>query len=367
MDNSQEGKEQYLDEKETATATNKCPNCGANMSYDIESTDLKCEHCGTTIDFDESSNVQRRKMTDEITKTHDTWKEGAVFKCDNCGAKSVLDKKDLAKACPYCGSGHIVDSKELPGIKPDSVIPFQITLDSARQRFFKWIKGKMFAPRRLKQIDNKDEHINSMYSSSWSFSANTSSGYQGTLGRRVTTTRYVNGRHTTTTTIKYFRVSGNIVQDYRDYFVQSCDRIPVKMFEKIKPFNLTLLKVYRQEYLSGIIAEHYTRNIEICFNDFAAYVKRDLRHRIIRKHNADTVQSLVVNTQYNDKKFNYVLLPVYIANFKYNSKLYNFYVNGASGKVVGKYPISKWKVFFTSLFIGIAVGAAVACYFIFGQ
>ena len=362
-----QGQEQYLDERESETAMNKCPNCGANMSYDIESTDLKCGHCGTTIDFDENSHVERRKMTDEITKSHDTWKEGAVFKCDNCGAKSVLDKKDIAKSCAYCGSSHIVNSEELPGIKPDSVIPFQITLDSARQRFMKWIKSKFFAPRHLKQIDNKNENINSMYSSSWSFSANTQSGYNGTLGKHVTTTRYVNGRHVSSTTVRYFRVSGSIAQDYRDFFVQSCDRIPAKMFDKIKPFNLTLLKVYRQEYLSGIIAEHYTRSIDICFNDFAAFVKKDLRHRIIRKHGADTVQSLTINTQYNDKKFNYVLLPVYIANYSYKQKLYNFYINGASGKVVGKYPLSKWKVLFTVLGLGILAGAAVVGLIMFGK
>ena len=93
--------EQYLDERETDTQINKCPNCGSMMSYDIESTDLKCQHCGTTIDFDESGAVERRQMTDDIMKSHEDWKEGAVFRCSNCGATSVLGKKDIAKTCAY--------------------------------------------------------------------------------------------------------------------------------------------------------------------------------------------------------------------------------------------------------------------------
>ena len=206
-----------------------------------------------------------------------------------------------------------------------------------------------------------------MYSSSWSFSANTYSNYKGTLGRRVTSTRYVNGRHVTTTTTNYFRVNGTVAQDYRDYFVQSCDKIPAKMFEQLKPFNLSSIKVYRQEYLSGIIAEHYSRSIEICFTDFTNYVKRDLRNKIVRKHNADTVQTLTINTQYSDKRFNYVLLPVYIANYSYNSKVYNFYVNGASGKIAGKYPVSKLKVFLTVLGVGALIGAAVFGFMFLGK
>lgn len=351
--------EKDFDDREQKTIINKCKSCGSSLNYDIESGNLKCEHCGSMEDFDDDKNIERRKMTDEILKTHEEWKDGSVFRCENCGAKGILDKKSIAKSCCYCGSSHIIAIEDLSGIKPDSVIPFQITLDNARQRFIKWIKGKLFAPRKIKEIDNRNENFNALYSSSWSFSANTQSTYNGTLGRFVTTTRTVNGKTQSHTTTQYFRVSGTIAQEYKDFFVQSCDRIPEKIFNKIKPFNISLLKVYRQEYLSGIIAEHYTRNIEICFNDFSAFIKRDIRYKIIRKHNADTVQYLHINTNYNDKKFNYVLLPVYIANYTYNNKIYNFYINGASGTVVGKYPVSKLKVFLTILGIGLVVGATI--------
>ena len=361
--------EEFIDEREVKTAANKCPNCGAELKYDIETGNLKCGHCGHTVEVDDGGAVQRRALTDEITKNHEQWKDGAVFRCENCGAKGVLDKTSLSKNCAFCGSSHIVSTQELAGIKPDSVIPFQVTKESAREKFFKWIKSKFFAPGKLKRMD-KDEQFNAIYSSSWSFSANTNTRYSGTLGRRETRTRTVtvNGRPQTQTqtTIRYFRVSGDIQQNYRDFFVQSGDQIKAKTFDKLKPFNLSFLKVYRQEYLAGIIAEHYTRNIDICFNDFANFIRRDLRSRIMRKHNADVVQSLNLNTTYSDKAFNYVLLPVYIANYSWRAKLYNFFVNGTNGKVVGKYPKSGWKIFFTVLGIGIVIGAAAAAIAIFG-
>jgi predicted RNA-binding Zn-ribbon protein involved in translation (DUF1610 family) len=136
--------EDFLQEHEVNTAMNKCKGCGGEMKYDIESTDLKCERCGTTMDFDEGGAVLRRAMTQEIVNSHEQWKEGAVSRCDNCGAKAVVDRKSLSKCCAFCGSSKIVSIEELPGVKPDSVIPFQITKDTARQRFIKWLKSRFF-------------------------------------------------------------------------------------------------------------------------------------------------------------------------------------------------------------------------------
>jgi DNA-directed RNA polymerase subunit RPC12/RpoP len=348
-------------ERELNTTTNQCPNCGGELQFDPESGELKCERCGTIKDIEDDPNVVRRALTDDVLTSRDNWKEGAVFRCENCGAKSVLDRKALANNCPFCGSSHIVGLDDLAGIKPDSVIPFQITKNTAWEKFRKWIGGKLFAPRSVKQQDTSGQ-FNPLYSSSWNFGAQTYNTYNGTLGRTLTTTRHINGRTQTSTTVRWFRVSGAIDQTYADFSVQSGDRIPAPMFGKIKPFNLAMLKVYKQEYLSGIIAEHYTRSLDVCFKDFEAFVRRDLQHRIMSKHGADRVSSLAININYNDRRFNYILLPIYIASFSYKDKLYNIYVNGATGKVAGKYPKSPIKIFFAVL-LGLAlIGGAIATY-----
>lgn len=340
--------EVLLTEKESQTITNKCPSCGAGLKYDVTSGELKCSHCDTIVDIVDDDKVKRRELTSDIMKTHSEWNEAKVSRCENCGAKEIINKKDIARSCTFCGSAQVVELSELAGIKPDSVIPFQVTKESAIQRFKKWIKGRFYAPGALKKQDiNKS--LNALYSSCWSFSAATENTYNGTLGRTETRTRHVNGRTETYTTVKWFKVAGTISQEYKDHLVQSGEKISTKWFEKIKPFNLSFLKVYRQEYLSGIVTEHYSRSIETCFGDFTKYIKLDLQRKIMRKHGADQISSLNINTNYIDKRFNYILLPLYVANYTYKNKLYNFYVNGATGKVVGKYPKSVGKILFTIL------------------
>ncbi len=57
-------------------------------------------------------------------------------------------------------------------------------------------------------------------------------------------------------------------------------------------------------------------------------------------------------------KSDYVLLPVWMISYDYNQSDYTFAMNGQTGKVVGKPPISTGKV--TAWFSGIAAGTLFA-------
>jgi len=346
--------EEPIVEQNVTIEQTKCPACGANMAFDIETGGLKCGHCHTKTDFNDNEKVQRRAITTDVLNQHQPWKEGKIFNCANCGAKEVLTAKEIARSCAFCGSSQISASNELPGIQPDSVIPFTITEESGRERFRKWIRSRWFAPRKFKREDVR-EHMQAMYTPCWSFTAMTENSYQGTLGRTVTIS---NGKQTRTT-IRWFRVAGRVNQPYTDHFIQSGERITTKNFNRLKPYNLQTVRVYRQEFLSGIIAEHYSRTLEACFGDFSTFVKQDIRRLIIRRYRADHVSVLNIQTNFHDRKFNYVLLPLYISNYTYKQKLYNFYLNGATGKIVGKYPKSAGKIF-GAIFATVAIAAAVA-------
>ena len=66
-----------------------------------------------------------------------------------------------------------------------------------------------------------------------------------------------------------------------------------------------------------------------------------------RQYNADHVRNLSLNTNFSDITYKYLLLPIWISTFKYNDKVYQFMVNGQTGKVSGKTPISIPKVILT--------------------
>tara|TARA_R110000751_G_scaffold39719_6_gene94259 strand:- start:58782 stop:59123 length:342 start_codon:yes stop_codon:yes gene_type:complete len=85
-----------------------------------------------------------------------------------------------------------------------------------------------------------------------------------------------------------------------------------------------------------------------------AWARRDI--------GGDTQPVHRLEMQLSDETFKHILLPVYISSYKFNSKRYNFYVNGQTGKIHGTRPYSFWKIFLAIL-AGLMVIAAIV-YFV---
>ena len=68
----------------------------------------------------------------------------------------------------------------------------------------------------------------------------------------------------------------------------------------------------------------------------------------------DVIDYLNVSTLHNEVKYKYVLLPVYQLDYKYKKKTYTVVINGNSGAVTGKSPVSPIRVAI-AVILGIAL------------
>ena len=319
--------------------------CGAGLEFDIKSGEMICTHCGHLVDIpDEDDRVARNKLTLEVLKSKPKWDDGRVFQCDNCGAKGVLQNV-MNPRCPFCNSTQIICTNEMTGTQPDAVLPFKIEKQTAADIFTKWARGRFMTPRIFKTADLRSQ-MQQLYCPSWAFTATVMCNYRARLGKVY---HDKDGTH-----VRWFNVSGTMNGQYNDHLIQASDQISNINFQKLIPFDVARnVKTYRTEYLTGITAQHYTRDLETCFADFSQMIRADMRKKIISHHNADRVGDISIDINYVDKNFNYVLLPLYVASYQYERKTYNFFINGISGKIVGKYPISWWKCFLIGLGVGL--------------
>ncbi len=67
---------------------------------------------------------------------------------------------------------------------------------------------------------------------------------------------------------------------------------------------------------------------------------------------------------YEDETFKHILLPVWMAAYKYAGKSYRFLVNGQTGEVQGERPWSVWKITFAVIGGLIVAGAAAYVYYL---
>ncbi|MDR3021869.1 MAG: hypothetical protein LBU60_04260 [Clostridiales bacterium] len=368
MMSNQEKVEENNQMEETQVDVAQCPGCGANIAFDPDSQMLKCEYCGTTVDFEKTQSTEKQSIQ-KLADNRDNWKsETNMYSCAGCGAVEILHKSEIAKECPYCRSTNIVAVSGLSGVKPDAVLPFGLDKQSASDVAQKWVVKKFFAPKVFKK-SFESKNLRGVYNPAFVFDSDTFSKYHGQLGKHYTTVRKVNGRTETVTHTRWFNVSGTHYEKYQDVTIQACEKISVNSMSKIAPFDVTQASIYTDNFLQGFQANHYQKDGLKCWDDAKVLINRQTDKRIMQslrsKYHFDVVGRFKIDTHCYNINYEYTLLPVYVGHCNYGKKDYNYFINGYTGKIFGKTPVSKGKV---SLLFGLGAvllaAAALAIFFI---
>lgn len=330
--------------------TYQCPNCGGNMVLQPETQSLYCEYCDNHINLSgEHSDIEND--LEQGLKQDEKWDDEAiVFHCQNCGANNVKQKTDLTSVCPFCGSKSVIKTDELPGIRPQRVIPFKISKEYAFDAFKKKAKKSFYAPKDFKKNFNID-NFNGTYLPVWTFDTNVFTSYVGRLGKYYTVTVGSGKNRHTERRIRWFKIKGTKQFAFDDLFVLAGKKLSNKQINPILPYDTNNSFVYKQEYLSGFSAEHYNLDLKEGWEQ-AKYNTLDyMKKQIVNSYDHDVVDYINIKPVYSNIKYKYVLVPTWIANYKYHNKNYYFIVNGENGKVSSKTPISALKVCVTVLII----------------
>ncbi len=337
------------------TSVIQCPGCGANMIYNPEEKCLFCEFCETKREIDAS--VSEELSFQLLLADNNSWNnETHVFMCENCGAKEVFSKNEFAKTCSFCGAGHVVETQELAGLKPNAVVPFELTAQQACESVKKWAKRKFFAPSAFKK-KVKPQDVKGVYNPAFSFDTQTHSRYSGVLGKYYYVTRKVNGKTVSERRVRLFSINGNLDHFFDDVLIQASTKVTQKDLDKMQPFDTNASKEYNEAYLSGFSANCYERDGITCWAQAKQQINETIKRMILSRYTYDFVQSFNHFTDCTNITYKYLLLPVYVGHCSFRQKLYNFFVNGRNGKVSGKTPVSPLKVAIVTLLgIGLAIG-----------
>ncbi len=344
-----DGSDNYGSEKTKTETDKKCPSCGGIMDFDPNTGGLLCPYCGYVHQIDVSeektkSAVELDFKTAEQTGNCDWGAEKKTVTCKSCGAVSIYDELVISNECPYCGSNQVMEEKGTDSLAPGGVCVFKLDAEKAGAKFKSWIKGKLFCPSAAKKKASP-KSFKGVYVPAWTFDTQTVSHYRAEYGierhRR-------DSKGNTYVKTDWYSTSGTHREFINDHTVIATDRYDGKMFSMIKPFATEENLVYKPEYIAGFVAERYTVGLGDSWDksreEICKLLESSIEAEIRSRHHADDVRSLRFNPEFSDIKYKYLLLPVWISSFTYKNKIYNFMVNGQTGKVGGKTPVSPWRV-----------------------
>lgn len=335
-----------------------CPECGSEMRFDPESNKLKCPYCGHEQDFDGEgeTGLANTELDFKAALANDLpeedMEETRVTDCSNCGAQVEFEGDTYSKECPFCASPIVLEPRTSKQIKPKGVMPFVLSEDKARDEMTKWLGKLWFAPNNLREYARKGRKMQGIYVPYWTYDAQSESDYAGQRGtyyyvtESYTTTE--NGKTVTKTRqvrkTRWHRVSGHISKWFDDVLVLASKALPKRFTDKLAPWDLSALVNYNPNYIAGYSAEAYTVELAEGFTEAEAIMEREIRALVHRDIGGDEQRINALNTILSSLTFKHVLLPVWLAAYKYQGKTYRFVVNGQTGKVKGERPWSKVKI-----------------------
>ena len=225
-----------------------------------------------------------------------------------------------------------------------------------------WLGRLWFAPNGLQEYARKGRKMTGIYVPYWTFDAHTESDYRGERGTVYYETRQVmrDGKMTTQQVpkVRWTPKSGHVSRFFDDVLVLASRSLPKRFTDALEPWDLSAMEPYRPEFLAGFRAEGYQVDLDEGFHEARGHMDRVIRRDVKFDIGGDQQRIHALETQISAVTFKHVLLPVWLAAYKYRGKSYRFVVNGRTGRVQGERPWSAWKIAI-AVVLGLIVAAAV--------
>ena len=346
----------------------KCPSCGGYLEFDAQLQKFKCLYCGQSLSQEEleKESARREEEADE-RQAQEPCETGAGegsasgegsagqpmrgYNCQMCGAQIITGATTAATRCYYCHSPVVLHDRLDDDFRPDGVVPFVLDKETAQARFMDYIRRKKFVDRRFFD-EGQLEMFSGVYYPYWYFDVEGEADFEGQGTRRsvATTSNYI------ITTTRYFAVSRRAKLAFRDVARKALTDLDAKLSDGIHPYDPAGVKPYASGYLSGFLAEMRDTDADAVKGGVLQELQGYADSLIRRNHTFHGLQGSTTFRSGEVKK-RYILLPVWVLTWKggKDGAPYYYLMNGQSGKVCGKLPVSKGKLWAWALGLGVAV------------
>lgn len=325
----------------STTTSFLCPNCNAGLIFDPDKQKLVCEFCLSEFTEEEISKTDAQERAQKAKEDEEEFcSHMNTYVCENCGAEVIADETTAADFCYYCHNPIVLTGKLSGQMKPDKIVPFKYGKKEAEEAFLKYAKKKWFVPRDFFSADQA-EKISGIYFPFWVTDADTDSSSDGTAKR----IRVWRSGDTEYKEISNFRIHRKGFIHFEDIVTYALSEGDKEMLEGILPFPSESLIDFSMPYLQGYTAKK--RNIER--DSLSGEVREKMcryAHQLLSAtvHGYSSVDMGAAHVNILCSHWEYALMPIWVLTYKKKNKTYIYAMNGHTGKVYGKLPISYAKL-----------------------
>jgi len=290
----------------------------------------------------------------------------ATFSCGHCGA-SLAFEGVRTQTCPYCASPNFVERPPSTG-QPDPTFMVTFTGDAevARRKLDAWLGSRtLFADSALKRA--KVEDLRGIYLPAYLYSAVARTDYTVQIGEQYTETETYTTtedgkpvtKTRTVTRTEYRPLAGHHLGYITDVIVSASIGLSNPELHRAEPYDLKQLRRFSPALVSGWIHEEFSRDAGDCQRLSRNEAIDEVGARLRSFMPGDSYSDLAWQTRVEWESLEPILVPVWVLALRYRGDKppLRVVINGQTGKVAGKVPLSWWKI---AIPIIILLGATAA-------
>jgi hypothetical protein len=192
----------------------------------------------------------------------------------------------------------------------------------------------------------------------WTFDARTNASWRAEVAHQEQEQKqvFVNGKWETHSETVWKWESGNVSLFTDDLMVNGSDKLSTVLLNQVQRFDLNALVPYDPRYLAGLQAQAYEVGLEAAWEQGRQIMRARTKKACTDKASSQRMRNFSMNLDFSEESWRYVLLPLYLATYRYDNRSFQVLVNGQNGAVAGQRPVDWHKV---ALAIGAAFSPAV--------
>jgi hypothetical protein len=294
-----------------------------------------------------------------------------VLACQNCGAAMRVPEHAMTAVCPHCASPSVVarpPSAEHP--PPLFVLPFVLGRDAALDTVKRWLKNArgLFTHSGLRRATVDD--LRGVYVPACLYGAVARSEWSARIGEDYTetetyTTTDAKGNSVTetrtVTRTEWHLLAGARASYVRDVLVTASASVVNADLEAIEPFDLRALRRFVPAAIAGWWAEEPTLQVDACAELARAEAMRSVGREIAAFMPGDHCDGLTHTTRFDHEVLDAVLVPVWVLAVRYDPQkpALRILINGQSGRVLGRAPLSWPRVIVGVVLLLLLIGGII--------
>jgi DNA-directed RNA polymerase subunit RPC12/RpoP len=266
----------------------------------------------------------------------------SVYECKNCGGEVVALNTTMATICPYCSEAISITSKSVGNFRPNLCIPFKKSKEQIVEIYKNYVNKSFLTPKAFKE-QSTIEKIQGLFTPFYlhDLKDHAIHNFEGEK------TSSMKRGYDKVTTHNVFRIRVEANGTFEKVPTDASVRISNQLMDSIEPFDYGELKDYNPAYMAGFIAEQTDDNKEDMDKRAEDRAKSGMKERARGAFSGySCVETVSENDNIYEHTSSYAMLPIWLLNVNYANQKYTFAVNGQTGKVVGKLPMDKMKLFF---------------------